>query len=185
MRRALLVAVLAQSACGERPRDGAGNDGAVAATQGDVISTRSNGGSSYCGFVLGQAAPANPPHEAMEVVKTEGDDRLFYRYRSCDGPSSFEVEVVDGQIDSIRLSGTGDCLGGLCVGSTYADAVANQPNAKLLLSRVEGDVFSLAVDRTLTASFDPAGLPGECFDHPDSCSAVLGSRKITSVTMHR
>ena len=169
----VLIALVLGTACeGQRART-------TQAAQADT------GETTFCEFSLGVAPPPTLRPAATRRVATEGDDRVFFDYRACDGRIPVSVELSGSVVDSISVSEDGSCVHGIaCVGDTYQQAIERFPNARRVLTRIEGATFSLLIRDGVTLVFDPEGLPDRCFDHPAECDAEIRQSRIASIALY-
>jgi hypothetical protein len=139
----------------------------------------------FCEFNLGQPVPSAQQPIATRTIPTEGDDRVFAEYRSCQGRVPITIELRDDLVWSISIKGVGNCLSSLiCVGDSYRQAIDQFPTARQLLSREEGKVFSLFVREGLTLVFPAETLADECFVRPSSCAEQIQLSRIESVLIY-
>lgn len=141
---------------------------------------------SYCEFSVGADAPPAMHPTATRQVPTEGDERVFYDYAGCDGRVPLTVEFSGSAVSAILVSGRGNCFQNVaCVGDAYEQAVERFPNARRVLSRVEGVTFSLIVRDGVTLVFDPETLRERCFDHPEGCDVAIRQSQVISIYLYQ
>ncbi len=139
---------------------------------------------TYCEFSLGQPVPANAVKVTTLKVVTEGEPRVYQRYRACRGRSEALLEVKGGVIDSITVSRPGDCIAKLaCVGDPYAKVAKRFRQASQTSSQIEGRTFSLNVSSQATIAFSVQAAPSRCSSGP-KCGPVLKPQFVTSIYLH-
>lgn len=190
MNRLLLVGLFALTGCNQAPLDA--SEEAASALSGssrELAAVASESGSEplqYCEFFLGEPIPAGKAMVAKEVVPTEGDERVFYTYRACDDTQLVKIELVDNIVDSIEVSGLGNCISSIaCVGDKYKEVLDRNPNAKLFLSQVDGATFSLIVGEQVTVRFNPNDIAKPCYDAPNTCEKAIHDSKVSGLFLHR
>lgn len=139
----------------------------------------------FCEFSLGQPVPSAQQSIATRTIPTEGDERVFFDYRACQGRVPVTIELQGQAVWSISIKGVGNCLANsVCVGDSYRQSSDRFPEAKQLLSRVEGKNFSLLVRDGLTLIFPIGALADECFVHPESCDEQIQQSRVEAIFLY-
>jgi hypothetical protein len=187
MNRFFLAGLIVLSGCNQTLKEP--SESSVSATSVSDASESQQRPIKYCEFSLGEAIPAGKSLVSKEVIPTEGDDRIVYTYKACDGSEQIKVELAENVIDLIEISSRGSCIDSLaCVGDTYNEVLDKNPTSRLFLSRVEGATFSLLIGNNLTARFDTNGIPELCYDAPTIptvCEKTIHESKLIALLMHR
>jgi len=177
--RAALVAVVFCLGCSEAVSP------APSATQAAAEPANSAVQTEYCEVTLGQPIPEGLQATATRTVPTEGDERVFSDYLACQARVPITVELRGAAVWSIRVQGVGNCIeDSICVGDRYQQSIGRFPAARQLLSREEGETFSLLVRDGLTLIFPAESLPDECFARPEACAEQIQQSRVEAIFLY-
>jgi hypothetical protein len=150
----------------------------------DVGRFKGAGKDGFCEAKFGTYLSKQTPYVTRALEGAEDIAGSKWQAALCNGTVPAELFVDSkGALESIQFSGSGQCLGGICIGQRFDETVADPTSWKIFMTAEEGGILTARRDEAITYVFGTAGIPLDCFAAQDRCGPQTNGARITGIVV--